>query len=170
MAQPEKVAARLAVQVVVTVVQFHHPRARILGRAIEVALTQLREEERERPEWRRIASAFHVFARELNHHMKEQEHVVLDSVQFLMVRERLVFGALSDVRSSFEALMLEHDKHWVLRRRLEVELTTPTTGHESESALALRGLLRKYMTAFTEHHDFEQFALVPTLQPFLHHS
>ena len=167
MPQPEKVAARLAVQVVVTVVQFHHPRARELQRAIELGFAQLTDEENERPEWKRVRSAYSVFARELSHHMKEEEQLVLDPVQFLMVRERLTFGALRDLRYGFEALMQEHDKHWVLRHRLELELTNSASRHEREGVLAVRGLLRKYVIAFAEHHEFEQYALLPTLRPFL---
>ncbi|MFZ5438357.1 MAG: hemerythrin domain-containing protein [Myxococcota bacterium] len=159
----EQVAAHLAVQVVVTVVQFHHPRARALQRRITPLVDELGL--RARGEWRGPLSAFDTFSRELTAHMREEEAVLFDRVQFLMVRGQLTFGALGDARADFEALMEEHERMGALRRRLARELDA-TVSRAAELA-PVRAALREFVTAFVEHHDFEARALVPTLRPFL---
>lgn len=161
----ESVAAHLAVQIVVTVVQFHHPRARELQRRVTAQLAELGAHHL--PEWKALVSAFEVFARELAEHMRDEEGIVLDPVQFLMVRRRLVPGALSDVRDAFEVLRREHDTMQVLKRRLELELANSLGLQSQPGASVVRASMREFITAFTEHHDFEQYALEPALQPFL---
>lgn len=161
----EEVAANLAVQVVVTVAQFHHPRARELQRTITDAIEALRL--RERADWTSLITAFEVFARELHHHMRDEEAHILDRVQFLMVRRQLTYGAMSDARHTFEVLMKEHDKMCVLRRRLELELSKSLHLEPEPGASTVRNAMREFMTAFQDHNDFEQRALAPTMEPFL---
>lgn len=161
----DRVSAHLAVQVVITVAQFHHPRARELGKRIAAGLETMGAHQK--PEWKALVSAFEVFARELNEHMRDEESIVLDHVQFLMVRNRLVPGALSDAHEAFDVLMREHDTMLVLRKRLELELNASSNLQLTPEAISVRGLMREFMAAFTDHHDFEQHALVPVLQPFL---
>lgn len=165
--QDAQVAARLALQLVVTVVQFHHPRTHRLEQAVVERLQALGTA-RARPEWRQVIAAWEVFSRELGRHMNEEQDLILDPLQFLMVRQRLVDGALSDAREPFEALMLERERQRVLRRRLELELThTVALQHDHPEATAVRQAIRELLTASDEHHDFEQHALVPALERFL---
>lgn len=125
----------------------------LLRRAIGQQLDELGL--RARPEWRGLISAFETFARELHRHMREEE-ALLDRAQFLMVRQQLCFGAMSDARGDFDALREEHERMDVLRRRLERELA-----QTSADAPTVRAALREYVAAFVDHHDFEARALWP---------
>ena len=53
----EQVAARMALQIVVTVAQFHHPRARVLAERVTQCIEALGEP---RSEWTRLISASRV--------------------------------------------------------------------------------------------------------------
>jgi hypothetical protein len=119
------------------------------------------------PAWKRLIAAWEFISREQTHHMQEQEELVLDRVQFLFARGRLVHGAVKE-RLSFDALMTEHDKLSVLRKRVEDELANTVALHvDSDEAARLRNAIKAWLAAFAEHTAFERHALVPTLAPFL---
>lgn len=161
------VSARLLVQVVVTLVQFHYPRLRNLHRAVE-RNQQALGAELERPEWARLVSAYRVYARELLELVTDTDELVLDRVQIFAARERLALGALSDRRDTFEALLEKREQLGVVRRRLEQELERTTSlNAESNAAAALRLGIKLFLTASLETAAFEDDALAPALLPFI---
>jgi iron-sulfur cluster repair protein YtfE (RIC family) len=163
----EQVSAQLALQVVVTIVQFHHPRSHELGRAVAASVEALGGA-RDLPEWKRLITSWEVLARELNHHMQEEEELVLDRVQFLWARARLGFGSLAGTKRSFDELMREHDKLGVLRKRIEDELANTVQLHTlCDESAAVRNAIKQYLSAWHDHDAFERHALIPTLAPFL---
>ena len=163
----EQVSAQLALQVVVTIVQFHHPRCHELRHAVAARVEALGPS-RELPGWKRLIASYDVLARELNHHMQEEEELVLDRVQFLSARSRLVFGSMASTKRSFDELMREHEKLGVLRKRIEDELASTVQLHTtSDEAAAVRNSIKQYLSAWHDHDAFERHALIPTLAPFL---
>lgn len=157
------VSARLLVQVVVTLVQFHYPRLRNLHRAVERNQQALGG-----PEWARLASAYRVYSRELLQQQVDTDELLLDRVQILAARDRLGLGALSDRREWFGKLLEERERLAVVRRRLETELEATSALHaDSSAAAALRLAIKMFLTASRETASFEDEALVPVVAPFL---
>lgn len=161
---PESICSRLAVQLVVTLVQFHYPRLRGLHREVQRHAAALEA----RAEWERLLSSYRVLSREVLELMAEQDALVFDRVQILAVRQRLGYGALQGERREFEQLRARQEALSVVRRRLDESMQDTLRLHtESRVGAELRLAIKAFCAAYQEQLDFEQQALVPVLGPFL---
>ncbi|HEY0882017.1 MAG TPA: hypothetical protein VGD87_10830 [Archangium sp.] len=161
---PESICSRLAVQLVVTLVQFHYPRLRGLHREVVLHSKALAGQ----PEWERLLSSYRVLSREVLELMGQQDALVFDRVQILAVRKQLAYGTLSGERREFERLRARQEALSVVRRRLEESMQNTLPLHaESRAGAELRLAIKAFCAAYQEQLDFERQALVPVLGPFL---
>lgn len=167
MSVTDETASRLLLQVVVTILQFHHPRAHETGMTVVRAVRELGPRA-QRPEWARPIAAYDAVARALAEHMHEEEETILDRVQILYAQKRLLAGAMSRSKPSFDDMIKEHAEQRDLLAVLESHLAAIVAlDGEDPAAKQVRGALSAFADALHAHLTFEDDALVPAAAPFL---